>query len=113
MKKKVGFGLTGQYQCGECLMSSNQRPYHLMWGGHECWGKEPKNPNGFDACESHIVETAKAMTVGELLAQLSDVSPDTELQLLHYNPHTEQFENEDITHLSLDVVVTLSGRSSE
>lgn len=56
---------------------------------------------------------AKAMTVGELLAQLSEVSPDTELQLLHYNPHTEQYENEDITHLSLDGVVTLSGRSAE
>lgn len=109
---KKGFGLTGRYQCGECRMSSNQRPQVLMWG-HECWGKEPDSPNGFDACESHIVEAAKAMTVGELLAQLSDVSPDTELQLLHYNPHTEQYENEYITNLSLDGVVTLSGRSVE
>ena len=111
-EKRSGFNLKGRYQCGECMMSSNRRPQVLMWG-HECWGKEPENPNGFDACESHIVVTSEAMTVGELLARLVDVSHGTKLQLLYYNPHTEQYENEDITHLSLDGAVTLSGRSAE
>ena len=108
-------GLGGRYACSECYMSSNEMPEEREWA-HQCWAKS-KDGKPLWACESHIIDRGKSLTVREmydLIGRQLDECGDAVVQILWFNLRTQQFENEDVVSISFDGegAATIVGRSA-